>query len=58
MSEQWHLKTLNTLADIKARKKGVVRSVHRHDGVRHANGNQSGDTSNEGGADVGCVVRR
>lgn len=56
MSEQWHLKTLNTLTDIKARRKGTVRSVLKHDGIRYANSSLS-DTSNEGDADVGLVVR-
>lgn len=57
MSEQWHLKTLNTLTDIKARRKGTERSLLRHDGVTHTNSNLN-DASDEGEADAGPVVRQ
>lgn len=57
MSEQWHSKTLNTLTDIKARRKGTEGSLLRHDGVTRRNSSLS-DASDEGEADVGPVVRR
>lgn len=57
MSEQWHLTILSTLTDIKARRKGTLRSLLRHDGVVHTNSNLS-DTSSGGGTDVAEMVKQ